>query len=165
MGKTSSYHDGLIQSLADPVEAKQYLRAVAQDYPDGFLKALRNVAQAHQMSKVAQEAGIQRESLYRALSEEGNPRWMTLTSILAALGFRMTVDLIDDAEVDPTPSHNPKENEFSIGAVVPVDPLRSVNQKVVCISSHYLSLSGQNKDPLPEFAEGNEPVLQEALCR
>lgn len=91
MSKTSLYHDSLIESLSDPVEAQHYLMAVLEDYPEGFLKALRNVAQANQMTKVAEEAGIKRESLYRALSEDGNPRFDTLTAILAALGLKLSI--------------------------------------------------------------------------
>lgn len=91
MSKTSSYHDALIESLADPEEAKCYLKAVLEDYPEGFLKALRNVAQANQMKKVAEAAGIKRESLYRALSDEGNPTWDTLTGILGALGLKFSI--------------------------------------------------------------------------
>ena len=92
--KTSSYHEALVESLADPGEAARYLNAVLDDYPEGFLKALRNVAQARQMSKVAEEAGVQRESLYRALSEGGNPTLETFTSVLAALGLRMTISSV-----------------------------------------------------------------------
>jgi probable addiction module antidote protein len=110
MSKTSSYHDALIESLSDPVEARQYLIAVLEDYPEGFLKALRNVAQANQMAKVAQEAGIKRESLYRALSEDGNPRFDTLTAILTALGMKLSIAPIDtgisEAKVGSRPVHN-----------------------------------------------------------
>ena len=101
MSKTSSYHDALVESLTDPVEAKHYLRAVLEDYPQGFLKALRNVAQANQMKKVAESAGIKRESLYRALSDQGNPTFDTLTGVLAALGFKLSVVGIDE---EPTAS-------------------------------------------------------------
>jgi probable addiction module antidote protein len=89
--KTSSYHEALLADLADPNEAKHYLNAVLEDYPQGFLKALRNVAQARQMAKVAQDAGIPRESLYRALSEDGNPTLDTLTAVLAALGLKLSI--------------------------------------------------------------------------
>jgi probable addiction module antidote protein len=98
MTKTSSYHDALIESLADPEEAKCYLKAVLEDYPEGFLKALRNVAQANQMKKVAEAAGIKRESLYRALSDEGNPTWDTLTGILGALGLKFSITTSDANE-------------------------------------------------------------------
>lgn len=102
MSKTSSYRDSLIASLANPIEAKNYLRAVLEDHPEGFLKALRNVAQANQMSKVAEAAGVKRESLYRALSENGNPTIETLTGILQALGLRLDIRSLheeSDAEV------------------------------------------------------------------
>lgn len=93
MPKTSSYHDALIKALADPVEARHYLRAVIDDNPQGFLKALRNVAQANKMKNVAEAAGIKRESLYRALSEQGNPTLETLSSVLGALGMRLSVEM------------------------------------------------------------------------
>lgn len=91
MAKTSSYRDALLTSLADPDEAKAYLNAVLSDYPEGFLKALRNVAQAQGMTRVAEEAGVQRESLYRALSEDGNPTLETLNAVLASLGLRIYI--------------------------------------------------------------------------
>jgi len=89
--KTSSYHAALLADLSDPNEATHYLNAVLEDYPQGFLKALRNVAQARQMAKVAADSGIPRESLYRALSDNGNPTWDTLTAVLAALGLRLSI--------------------------------------------------------------------------
>ena len=88
---TTSYREALLRDLTNPVEAEHYLNAVLEGYPEGFLKALRNVAQARQMAKVAQDAGIQRESLYRALSEDGNPTLETLTAVLEALGLRLAV--------------------------------------------------------------------------
>ena len=55
------------------------------------LAALGDVAQANQMSKVAKESGVQRESLYRSLSKRSNPTLHTLTGVLAALGLKLTV--------------------------------------------------------------------------
>lgn len=103
MSKTSSYRESLIESLCDPDEAREYLRAVLEDYPEGFLKALRNVAQANQMSKVASDAGIQRESLYRALSDSGNPRYDTLISILDALGMKLTIAVSETEKIEEKP--------------------------------------------------------------
>jgi probable addiction module antidote protein len=96
MSKTRPYREVLTESLTDPVQAKHYLRAVLQDYPEGFLKALRNVAQANQMSKVAESAGLQRESLYRSLSDTGNPTWETLVGVAAAVGLKFTVTTLDE---------------------------------------------------------------------
>jgi len=50
-----------------------------------------NVAQSRQMAKVAKDAGVQRETLYRSLSEQGNPTLETLSSVLAALGMKISI--------------------------------------------------------------------------
>ena len=50
---TRPYREASMEALADPVEAKHYLNVVLDDYPEGFLKALRNVVQARQMVEVA----------------------------------------------------------------------------------------------------------------
>jgi probable addiction module antidote protein len=89
--KTSSYRQSLLAALLDPVEASAYLNAALEDSPEAFLKALKNVAQARPMTKVAKEAGIQRETLYRAFSEQGNPTFETLSSVLGALGMKLSI--------------------------------------------------------------------------
>ena len=89
--KTSSYRQSLLTSLRDPVEASAYLNAALEDSPEAFLKALKNVAQARPMAQVAREAGIQSETLYRAFSENGNPTFETLSSVLAALGMKLSI--------------------------------------------------------------------------
>jgi len=89
--KTSSYRQSLLTSLLDPVEASAYLNAALEDSPEAFLKALKNVAQARTMANVAREAGIQRETLYRAFSEQGNPTFETLSSVLGALGMKLSI--------------------------------------------------------------------------
>jgi probable addiction module antidote protein len=89
--KTSSYRESLVGALSDPVEASAYLDAAMEDSHEAFLKALKNVAQAHTMSKVARGAGVQRETLYRSLSEEGNPTLETLSAVLNVLGMRLSV--------------------------------------------------------------------------
>ena len=89
--KTSSYRQSLLTALLDPIEASAYLNAALEDSPEGFLKALKNVAQARPMAQVAREAGIQRETLYRAFSEQGNPTFETLSSVLAALGMKLSI--------------------------------------------------------------------------
>lgn len=58
----------------------------------GFIAAaLRTVAKARGMSRVAEEAGITREGLHKALSERGDPKLSTLLGVARALGFRMTM--------------------------------------------------------------------------
>ncbi len=53
--------------------------------------ALGVIARAKGMSKVASEAGMSRESLYRALSPKGNPEFATVLGVLKSLGFRLQV--------------------------------------------------------------------------
>lgn len=78
----------------DPEFAAAYLNAALEDEaaPRVLLIALRHVAQARGIAKVAKAAGIERESLYRALSLRGNPRLSTLVAVTKAIGLRLTVE-------------------------------------------------------------------------
>lgn len=53
--------------------------------------ALRDIARAYSMGKVADKVGVSRESLYRSLSAEGNPRFTTVMRVLDALGYTIEV--------------------------------------------------------------------------
>lgn len=94
--KASVSHDTtIIQRLRkDRDFAAEYLKAVLEDEnePGVLLIALRHLAQARGIAKVAKAAGIERESLYRALSERGNPRLSTLVAVTKAIGLRLTVE-------------------------------------------------------------------------
>lgn len=52
-------------------------------------KALGEVARARGMSAIARDAGVTREALYKALSENGDPRLSTLTGVMKALGLKL----------------------------------------------------------------------------
>jgi probable addiction module antidote protein len=94
--KASASHDeAIVRRLRkDPEFAAEYLRAVLEDEdePEVLLIALRHVAQARGIAKVAKAAGVERESLYRALSAHGNPRLSTLVAVTKAIGLRLTVE-------------------------------------------------------------------------
>ena len=95
MAKRSvDYRETLIESLKDPAEAIAYLRAALEDddMPEVFLLALRNVAEARGMQWLAREAHLNRESLYRMLSEKGNPEMRSLCALLNALGLRLALE-------------------------------------------------------------------------
>ena len=69
-----------------------YLDAWLEEAPDdasGIAKALGDIARAKGMSLVARDAGLSRESLYRALSAEGNPSFATVLKVARALGVRL----------------------------------------------------------------------------
>ena len=91
---TVSHRERLIAELrADPKLAAEYLNAAAADGDARvYLAALRTVAEAKGMAKVAKAAGVPRESLYRALSANGNPRFSTLHAVLKATGLKMAVE-------------------------------------------------------------------------
>lgn len=94
--KTSISHDeAMVRRIRqDPELAAEYLKAALEDTdePRVLLIALRHVAQARGVAKVAKAAGIERESLYRALSARGNPRLSTLYAVAKAVGLKLTVE-------------------------------------------------------------------------
>ncbi|MGB9203417.1 MAG: addiction module antidote protein [Terriglobales bacterium] len=100
--KTRPYREALLEALSDSEVAASYLTAAMNDSPDMFRKALRNVAQARQMARVARNAGVTRESLYRATSEIGNPTLDTLDSVLTAVGIKIKFEA-EEVLVAPTP--------------------------------------------------------------
>lgn len=94
--KASISHDeAIIRRLRrDSHFAAEYLKAALkdEDEPRGLLIALRHLAQARGVAKVAKAAGVERESLYRALSANGNPRLSTLVAVTKAIGLKLTVE-------------------------------------------------------------------------
>lgn len=91
--KTKDYRSGLLERLKDPGFAVGYLTDVlTHESPDAFLIALRDVIEAREqnVSALAKRAGITRQALYQALSEEGNPRFSTITQILRSLNLRFS---------------------------------------------------------------------------
>jgi probable addiction module antidote protein len=94
--KASRSHDeAIIRRLRnDPDFAAEYLKAALDDgdEPRVLLLALRHLAQAEGIAKIAKATGVQRESLYRALSADGNPRLSTLVAVTRAIGLRLTVE-------------------------------------------------------------------------
>jgi len=78
--------------LRTPAEMAAYLDAWLMDYPDdiaGIRRALGDIARAKGMSQVARDSGLSRESLYKALSETGNPSLETVLKVAKALSLRL----------------------------------------------------------------------------
>ena len=70
----------------------EYLTAALEDgNPDVFLSAIADVAKARGMSAIAQEAGLGRESLYKALAPGAKPRYDTILKVLNSLGVKLRV--------------------------------------------------------------------------
>jgi probable addiction module antidote protein len=95
MPRNLNYKADLLEDLEnDPGFAAAYLSAAIADSREAFLIALRDVTEAQKgMSQLANEAKVNRENLYRTLSEDGNPRFSTLESVLNALGMDLAVKL------------------------------------------------------------------------
>ena len=74
--------------------------AVEERDPAFLTKALRDVAKARGMTDVASAAGITREGLYKALSDNGDPRLSTFLGILKALGLRLSISEANIAIAD-----------------------------------------------------------------
>ncbi len=91
---TASYEDGLMAFLLNPTEAAAYLdAALAENDQDVFLLALRDIAEAHGFSQLAQQTALNRENLYRMLSSSGNPQLSSLMALLQSVGLRLAVEV------------------------------------------------------------------------
>jgi probable addiction module antidote protein len=66
----------------------------AGDDPAFIAKALGVIARARGMTQLARDSGLSRESLYRALSGEGNPEFATIWKVVRALGLRLRADVM-----------------------------------------------------------------------
>ena len=95
MAKQRRYEEVLDEDLRNPAEAVGYLNACLEDGdPEVFLLALRDVARAQGgVAKLAEATELNREHLYRMLSEGGNPGLRSLEALLDAMGFRLAVTL------------------------------------------------------------------------
>jgi probable addiction module antidote protein len=90
--KTKTVPYDVAEQLRTPDERAAYLDAWLSEAPDdaaGIARALGDIARAKGMSSVAREAGLSRESLYKALSQEGNPSFATILKVAKALGVRL----------------------------------------------------------------------------
>ena len=93
MAKSRRYEDSLYEALQDPREAIEYLNAAMEDDdPSVFLLALKDLADAHGgVTRIAETAHLNRQNLYRALSENGNPTYESLQAVLHAMGLRLSI--------------------------------------------------------------------------
>lgn len=90
--KTRTAPYDVAEHLRTPEEMAAYLDAwleVAPEDAAGIAKALGDIARAKGMGQVAKDAGLSRESLYRALSADGNPSFATVLKVARALGVKL----------------------------------------------------------------------------
>jgi probable addiction module antidote protein len=94
--KTETIPYDVAEQLRTPQEMAAYLDAWLVEAPDdaaGIARALGDIARAKGMSQVARKAGLSRESLYKALSENGNPSFATILKVARALGVRLHAEV------------------------------------------------------------------------
>lgn len=97
------FKEALHEDLKDPLEAKVYLEVALENYEEdkdteAFLMALRDVADAQGgISKLAQRTHLNRQNLYRALSNQGNPKLETIGAILHGLGFKFSIQSLNQS--------------------------------------------------------------------
>ena len=92
MAKTQTTRYDVAEHLRTPEEMAAYLEAsLAEANGDAALvaKALGDIARAKGMSQVARDAGLSRESLYKALSGERSPDFATILRVISALGLSL----------------------------------------------------------------------------
>lgn len=103
-----NWEDHLVESLKDPEYAREYLNAaLEEDDYRVFLLALRHVATAFGIKYVADEAGLNRENIYKMLSSNGNPRISSLIGLLRAVGVRLKTETAEPAKA-PRKRSTPK---------------------------------------------------------
>lgn len=81
--------------LINEVAIAEYLTAALEDPdPDMFLVAVKTVARARGMTQLARDAGLGRESLYKALAPGAKPRYETVMKVVRALGVKLHADVV-----------------------------------------------------------------------
>jgi probable addiction module antidote protein len=107
-----------------PYDPTRYLRteddqvalleaALEDGHPAIVADAIGHVARARGMSNVARNAGLGRESLYKALSANGNPEFATVLKVIEALGFRLTVKAVEKPRAARTRPGAPRKKAAS----------------------------------------------------
>jgi probable addiction module antidote protein len=92
MGRTTTTRFDVAEHLRTPEEMAAYLEACLEE-ADGdaafIAKALGDIARAKGMAQVARDAGLSRESLYKALSGDRSPGFDTILKVIGALGLKL----------------------------------------------------------------------------
>ena len=86
-----------VDYIKTPQDEFLYLEAAFEDGDPGLIAAaIGDVARARGMTKMAQEAGLTRDAIYKAFRPEGagNPTLQTLTRVVKALGYRISIQAI-----------------------------------------------------------------------
>jgi probable addiction module antidote protein len=81
-----------VEHLETDEDIAAYFDAALEEGDAGLIAAaLGDIARAKGMTQIARDTGLGRESLYKALSPDGNPEFATILKVVNALGLRLTV--------------------------------------------------------------------------
>jgi probable addiction module antidote protein len=95
---TVDHEKGLLTRLKNPEYASEYLnQALKEESQELFMLALRDVAKARGFAQTAREANLNRESMYKMLSEHGNPNLSSLNKLLDSLGLTLHISRKENA--------------------------------------------------------------------
>ena len=97
MTKTITTHYDIAEHLRTPEEMAAYLEACLEEAGGDaafIAKALGDIARAKGMTQVARDAGLSRESLYKALSGERSPDFDTILKVVGALGLKLHAEAV-----------------------------------------------------------------------
>jgi probable addiction module antidote protein len=97
MAKTKTTRYDVTEHLRTPEEMAAYLEACLEEANGDaafIAKALGDIARAKGMSQVAREAGLSRESLYKALSGDRFPTFDTILKVISALGLKLHAEAL-----------------------------------------------------------------------
>lgn len=90
--KITNFDAHFAEELKDPESAAVFIQTVLEDNDPTYLKvALARIVHAHGYSKIAELSGIRRESLYKMLSDNGNPSTANIQEILHACGLKFNI--------------------------------------------------------------------------
>jgi len=98
MAKTITTKYDVAEHLRTPEEMAAYLEACIEEANGDAVfiaKALGDIARAKGMSQVARDAGLSRESLYKALSGERSPNFDTILKVMGALGLKLHAEAVN----------------------------------------------------------------------
>ncbi|HEN46807.1 MAG TPA: putative addiction module antidote protein [Mizugakiibacter sp.] len=117
MTKTITTHYDVAEHLRTPMEMAAYLEACLEEANGDaafIAKALGDIARAKGMSQVARDAGLSRESLYKALSGERTPGFDTVLKVMQTLGLKLHAEAVALAQ-QGAPADHSTARRFRVG--------------------------------------------------
>jgi len=112
MSGTRTTRYDVADHLRSPEEMAAYLEACLEEAEGDaafVAKALGDIARAKGMTQVARDAGLSRESLYKALSGDRSPDFDTILRVVGALGLQLHAGAAQDSLVQPVGAAEPRE--------------------------------------------------------